>query len=255
MPRPRRTPGKFTLAVSVAFIPMLLTDTEAARAEAPQGTPTQASSARPAAQQANTAPRRQTAGDQGEAVIVTGTRETNKKARDSNSPIDIITSASLRQTGATNITTALTLVNPSITLQAFGSDAGALTDAIRMRGLSPDQVLVLVNGKRRHTTASIYADSGPQEGTTPVDLDMIPLSMVDHIEVLRDGAAAQYGSDAIAGVVNVILKSSPTAGEVQAQTGASYHGDGWNSEVLADKGAANSSGWRLYPSRCRLRSS
>ena len=173
-----------------------------------------------------------------ETVIVTGTRETNKKARDSNSPIDVISSAALARTGEVNVTTALTVVNPSITTQFFGSDAGALTSALRLRGLNPDEVLVLVNGVRRHTTANIYADSGPDEGTTPVDLDMIPMGMIDHIEVLRDGAAAQYGSDAIAGVINIILKSSAAHGNVQGQTGATYQGDGWNASLLADTGVA-----------------
>ncbi len=175
--------------------------------------------------------------DQGQTVIVTGTRETNKKARDSTSPIDVVTAASLLATGQINLTSGLAIVNPSISLQAFGSDAGALTNAIRLRGLNPDEVLVLIDGKRRHTTANLYADSGPQEGTTPVDIDMLPMSMVDHIEVLRDGAAAQYGSDAIAGVVNIILKSG-LGGSAQGETGLTEQGDGFTGSLMVDKGAA-----------------
>lgn len=76
-----------------------------------------------------------------------------------------------------------------------------------MRGLNPNQVLILVDGKRRHVTANIVQNAGPQFGSTPVDLNMIPANMIDHIEVLEDGAAAMYGSDAIAGVVNIITKS------------------------------------------------
>ena len=224
------------LTGGVAILPLLLAYPALAQTEASRD-PLPASTAKKphkrAVQATSTAPV-----DQSEAVIVTGTRSTNKKARDSNSPIDVIPSAALLRTGTTSLSTALTIINPSISLQAFGSDAGALTDAIRMRGLNPDQVLVLIDGKRRHTTANIYADSGPQEGTTPVDLDMIPMSLVDHIEVLRDGAAAQYGSDAIAGVVNIILKKSASSGSVQAQTGASYKSDGWNASAMVDKGAS-----------------
>ncbi|WP_264802263.1 TonB-dependent receptor plug domain-containing protein, partial [Ameyamaea chiangmaiensis] len=116
-------------------------------------------------------------------------------------------------------------------------DVGALTSSIRMRGLNPNEVLVLVDGKRRHTTANIIADSGPQQGSTPVDLNMIPASAIDHIEILRDGAAAMYGSDAIAGVVNIILKKTPHGLNMVAQTGANaYNGDGWQYQVGIDGG-------------------
>ncbi len=237
--RRRVVSARSTFIAGAAILPIMLapadaqTLTPAASSGAPAATQTSAQT--PAAVSPGASPAGSS--DQGQTVIVTGTRETNKKARDSTSPIDIVTSASLLSTGQTNLTSALAIVNPSISLQAFGSDAGALTDAIRLRGLNPDQVLVLIDGKRRHTTASIYADSGPQEGTTPVDLDMIPMSMVDHIEVLRDGAAAQYGSDAIAGVVNIILKSS-LSGSAQGETGATEQGDGWTGTLMVDKGAA-----------------
>ncbi len=162
-----------------------------------------------------------------ETMIITGTHAFNRRARDSTSPISIITGAQLRQTGQMNIADAITRLDPSITMQAVGGDAGALTSSIRMRGLNPNEVLVLVDGKRRHTTANIYADNGPQQGGTPVDLNMIPPSAIDHIEILRDGAAAMYGSDAIAGVVNIILKKTDHGLHISGQTGANaYAGNG-----------------------------
>ncbi|KXV32938.1 TonB-dependent receptor [Gluconobacter thailandicus] len=189
--------------------------------------------------QAAAAPRRAHAVDSNsnEQMIVTGTHAFNRRARDSTSPISVLTAATLRRSGQMNLADAIVRTDPSITVNAMGSDAGALTSSIRMRGLNPNEVLVLVDGKRRHTTANIYADAGPQQGSTPVDLNMIPASAIDHIEILRDGAAAMYGSDAIAGVVNIILKKTPHGLNVTAQTGANaYNGDGWQYQLGADGG-------------------
>ncbi|GEN14608.1 hypothetical protein NCH01_10390 [Neoasaia chiangmaiensis] len=180
---------------------------------------------------------RDASGDAGESVIVTGTHAFNRRARDSSSPVSVVSSAALRRSGQLNLADAITRVDPSITMMANGSDAGALTSSIRMRGLNPNEVLVLVDGKRRNTTANIYADAGPQMGSTPVDLNMIPAGAIDHIEILRDGAAAMYGSDAIAGVVNIITKKTSHGINTVAQTGANaYNGDGWQYLVGADGG-------------------
>jgi iron complex outermembrane recepter protein len=173
-----------------------------------------------------------------DSVIVTGTRASNVKARDSAAPIAVISGEALQATGATDLRDALERTLPSLNVQSFSGDLGALTDAIQLRGLSPDDVLVLVNGKRRHTTANIYLDAGPQQGSAPVDLDLIPLSAIDHIEVLEDGAAAQYGSDAIAGVINIILKSGDHGGNVEATTGQYYHGDGFTAGGAGDIGTS-----------------
>ncbi|GAN53810.1 TonB-dependent receptor plug domain-containing protein [Tanticharoenia sakaeratensis] len=182
---------------------------------------------------------RDASGDPAEAVIVTGTHAFNRRARDSASPVTVVSAASLRRSGQLNLADAITRVDPSITISAMGNDAGALTSSIRMRGLNPNEVLVLVDGKRRNTTANIYADAGPQQGSTPVDLNMIPASAIDHIEILRDGAAALYGSDAIAGVVNIITKKTSHGINTVAQTGANaYNGDGWQYLVGADGGTA-----------------
>nr|WP_294915814.1 TonB-dependent receptor [uncultured Neokomagataea sp.] len=172
-----------------------------------------------------------------ESVIVTGTHATNRHARQSVAPISVISNATLRRSGAVNLADAITHTYAQINVSNMGADTGALTSSIRMRGLNPNQVLVLVDGKRRHTTANIYQDSGPEFGATPVDLSMIPANMVDHIEVLEDGAAAMYGSDAIAGVVNIITKKQSHGLNISAQTGANaYNGDGWQYQVNADGG-------------------
>jgi iron complex outermembrane recepter protein len=175
--------------------------------------------------------------DSGEAVIVTGTHAFNRHARDSTSPITVVSAAQLTQTGQVNLADALTRLDPSITEETMGADAGALTASIRMRGLNPNEVLILVDGKRRHTTANIYADQGPQQGSTPVDLNMLPANAIDHIEILRDGAAAMYGSDAIAGVVNIITKKTAHGLNFTEQTGANaYNGDGWQYQTGVDGG-------------------
>ncbi|MBB2175093.1 TonB-dependent receptor plug domain-containing protein [Gluconacetobacter johannae] len=175
--------------------------------------------------------------DAGEAVIVTGTHATNRHARQSSSPITVVSSAVLRRSGQMNLADALTKTYASINVVAMGADSAALTSSIQMRGLGPNEVLVLVDGKRRHNTANIVADSGPQFGSTGADLNMIPANMIDHIEVLEDGAAAMYGSDAIAGVVNIITKKADHGLDMSAQTGANaYNGDGWQYQLNADGG-------------------
>ncbi|AAW60188.1 TonB-dependent outer membrane receptor [Gluconobacter oxydans 621H] len=171
-----------------------------------------------------------------EAVVVTGTREFGKKARDSIAPVDIVTNRQLTGTGQPTLRDSLALLLPSLTVPTGGFDAGALTDTISLRGLNPNETLVLVDGKRRHTTANIYADGGPAQGSTPVDIDMIPMSMIDHIEVLRDGASAQYGSDAIAGVVNIILKKQNHGLTMRSNTGITSEGDGFQQGVFIDGG-------------------
>nr|WP_310889114.1 TonB-dependent receptor [Gluconacetobacter dulcium] len=175
--------------------------------------------------------------DAGEAIIVTGTRETGKKARDSLAPIDIVSARQLAQTGQPTLREALGQLLPSLTLPTGGFDTGALTSAFSLRGLSPNETLVLVDGKRRHTTANLYADGGPQQGTTPVDIDMIPMAAIDHVEILRDGASAQYGSDAVAGVVNIILKTQDHGFNAQSITGITAAKDGFQQGVYLDGGA------------------
>ncbi|WP_426195328.1 TonB-dependent receptor plug domain-containing protein [Massilia sp. DWR3-1-1] len=160
-----------------------------------------------------------------EAVIVTGTRVGGLKAIDSASPIQVLDSTSLERTGQPDLIQAMAQNLPSFTAQAFGGDAANLTLSARLRGLSPNDTLVLVNGKRRHTTANLAVLGGPYQGGAAADLNFIPVAAIDHIEVLQDGAAAQYGTDAIAGVVNIILKKD-TAGSTLTATGGQYFDKG-----------------------------
>lgn len=172
-----------------------------------------------------------------EAVIVTGTHSENRKARQSISPVTVISAATLQRSAELDLAEALAKTNATITVETMGSDTAALVSSFHMRGMSSNQVLVLMDGKRRHTTANFSADSGPNFGATGVDLSMLPSNMIDHIEVLEDGAAAMYGSDAIAGVINIITKKTDHGIHMSGQTGANaYNGDGWQYQVNADGG-------------------
>ena len=160
-----------------------------------------------------------------DTVLVTGTRGTARTVLDSPVPVDVLTAADLKATGASNgeLGQALQTLLPSFSMPRQSNSGGA--DHIRaaqLRGMSPDQVLVLVNGKRRHTSALVNDSSKIGRGTAPVDFNSIPISAIKRIEVLRDGAGAQYGSDAIAGVINIILDDAPEGGEVSTTYGA-YH--------------------------------
>ena len=141
-------------------------------------------------------------------VVVTGTRGRERTVTSSATPIDIVPGSDIEQAGQGSVLGALNTLIPSFNepTRAGGSTATVIATG-GLRGLNPDQTLILVNGKRRHKSSLINAVSSLYNGSVPVDLDMIPASAIDHIEVLRDGAAAQYGSDAVAGVINIILKS------------------------------------------------
>jgi iron complex outermembrane receptor protein len=163
-----------------------------------------------------------------EAVIVTGVRGgVHRTVADSPAPIDVIAATQLSDTGKVGLKEVLNTLLPSFNLPGINGGGTSWTvRAITLRGLNGDQALFLVNGKRRHTTALINNLARVGRGGVPVDLDLIPSAAIDHIEVLRDGAAAQYGSDAIAGVINIILKRDAEGGSVSAQAGRNYLGDG-----------------------------
>lgn len=176
-------------------------------------------------------------GDTLETVVITGTRTATRTVASSPSPIDVITPAALEATGTTELATALSRALPSLNFPRPAITDG--TDAVRpaqLRGLAPDQVLVLVNGKRRHTTALINLNGSQGRGSSPVDLNAIPISAIQRVEVLRDGASAQYGSDAIAGVVNVVLKGSGQGGSVSLNAGQYSAGDGRTVQLAGDVG-------------------
>jgi iron complex outermembrane receptor protein len=161
-----------------------------------------------------------------EEVTVTGTRVEGRVATETTAPVDIIDRTTLESTGATEVGKALQLLAPSFNFSTTYISDG--TDIIRpatLRGLGADQVLVLINGKRRHQQALLNVQQTIARGSAGTDINAIPISAIDHVEVLRDGAAAQYGSDAIAGVINIILKDG-VDGDAVFETGQTYEGDG-----------------------------
>jgi len=156
-----------------------------------------------------------------EQVVVTGTRVANRSALETAVPVDVIPSDTLSNIGVTEINQALSVALPSFNFPRPGLTDG--TDTVRpatLRGLAPDQTLVLVNGKRRHSAVLVNVNGTIGRGASATDLNSIPTSAVRSIEVLRDGASAQYGSDAIAGVINLRLRENRDGGEF----GVSY---GW----------------------------
>ena len=157
-------------------------------------------------------------------VVVTGSRLPARTSTDSPVPVDVFSAASLRAAGAVGdeLGQALSVLAPSFNFPRQ-SNSGT-SDHIRagqLRGLSPDQTLVLVNGRRRHPSAIVNTETKIGRGTAAVDLNTIPLGAVGRVEVLRDGAGAVYGSDAIAGVINVILDERPSGFEIS--TGYGFH--------------------------------
>jgi iron complex outermembrane receptor protein len=173
-----------------------------------------------------------------EEVIVTGTRQAGVSAAESPAPIQIISSEELVSSGKPDIMSALSNLVPSFVMQAFGSDMENQTIQAKLRGLSPNHVLILINGKRRHTTANLAVDQSPFEGGAGADLSFIPLAAIDHVEVLTEGAAAQYGTDAIAGVINIILKKNSSGGSATGLYGGYFDGGGDTSDVSANAGFA-----------------
>jgi iron complex outermembrane receptor protein len=160
-------------------------------------------------------------------VVVTGTRRANRTVAESESPVDVLSARDLQSTGATELATVLGQLLPSLNFpRPSVTDASDAVRPAQLRGLSPDQTLVLVNGKRRHTTAVVNINGSQGRGSSPVDLNAIPVAAIERIEVLRDGAAAQYGSDAIAGVINIILKKGAKGGNVSIDAAQSDEGDG-----------------------------
>ena len=178
-----------------------------------------------------------------DTVIVTGTRVADRTVAESQSPIDIITPEALQSTGTGELATALSRALPSLNFPRPALTDG--TSGIRpaqLRGLSPDQVLVLVNGKRRHTSAMINVNGSIGRGSSAVDINAIPIAAIERVEVLRDGASAQYGSDAIAGVVNIVLKGSGEGGSLALDVGQYSAGDGNKYQLSGDTGVSFADG-------------
>jgi len=155
-----------------------------------------------------------------EEIVVTGTRALGRTAEDLPVPVDVLTAQAMTDTGETEVGRMLQRLAPSFNFSSSSISDG--TDALRpatLRGLGPDQTLVLVNGKRRHQAALIHVNTSVGRGTAGTDMNAIPAASIKRIEVLRDGSAAQYGSDAIAGVINIVLDDADSGGRVDTSYG------------------------------------
>ena len=178
-----------------------------------------------------------------EEIVTTGTRREGQSPTETLSPIDVLGGPTLTDQATFDMTDGLTKIAPSINTQRFPiADGTAFIRPVSLRNLSPDQTLVLVNGTRRHRSALVNLQLAPlgtvNQGAQAVDYAAIPALAVKRIEVLRDGASAQYGSDAIAGVINVILKDDAEGTTVSAQTGEYFEGDGTRTTIAANGGFA-----------------
>ena len=179
--------------------------------------------------------------DKLDTVVVVGTRRSDVTALESAAPVDVLSAERLEETGARDLSGALTALSPSFSFPQSpqGAFAGSIAQGASLRGLASDQVLVLVNGKRRHSSANVTRQSlANGRGAAAVDLSLIPLSAVSRVEILRDGAAAQYGSDAIAGVINIVLKENDDGGSIGYRFGGYDKGDGLQRKLSGWKGFA-----------------
>ncbi|MBE0379318.1 TonB-dependent receptor plug domain-containing protein [Pseudoalteromonas prydzensis] len=174
-----------------------------------------------------------------EKIAIVGSRVAGRSVEDLPVPVDILSAEALENTGQTEVGRMLQAIAPSFNFSSSSISDG--TDALRpatLRGLGPDQTLVLINGKRRHQASIIHINTSVGRGTAGTDMNAIPAAAIKRIEVLRDGAAAQYGSDAIAGVINIVLKDADEGGKAAVNYGQYSEGDGETVTVDFNKGFA-----------------
>jgi iron complex outermembrane receptor protein len=179
-------------------------------------------------------------------IVVTGTRTSGLRAVDSAAPVQVLGDEILKRVGQPDLVQSLAQNIPSLQAQTFGSDEAQFNKSFKLRGVSPNETLVLVNGERRHGTGNVNVAGGAFGGSAAADLNYIPVDAIDHVEVLQDGAAAQYGTDAIAGVVNIILKKRSSGGSLTATAGHYFDQGGLTTDLagnigfaLTDKGFIN----------------
>lgn len=173
-----------------------------------------------------------------EVVVSVGSRSSQRTVTDSPVPIDIVSSRELMSTGQASFDRALQYKVPSFnTVQTPVNDATSLLDPYEIRNMGPSRTLVLINGKRKNASSLIYIQTSPGRGEGGADLAAIPQDAIKRVEILRDGASAQYGSDAIAGVINIILKDKHEMGSVTLNTGMTAEGDGELVGISVNNGA------------------
>ncbi|HEU4651749.1 MAG TPA: TonB-dependent receptor [Croceibacterium sp.] len=167
-------------------------------------------------------------GEDGESgtIIVTGTRAAGMRVEEAAAPIQLLSEDAIAHVGQPNLNQVLTQLVPSFQAQTQGTDMASFSLTGRLRGLSPNHTLVMVNGKRRAGNSILQVINGAFGGSAAPSLDLIPPEIIQRVEILQDGAAAQYGSDAIAGVINIILKSDTSGSTIEATTGQYYDGEG-----------------------------
>ncbi len=171
-------------------------------------------------------------------VVVTGSRTAPRSSVSTPLPIDVISAAELVSTGQNSFDKALTYKIPSFnSVNTPVNDATSLLDPYEIRNMGPSRTLILINGKRKNTSALLYTQTSPGRGETGADISAIPQGAIERVEVLRDGASAQYGSDAIAGVMNIILKEDANNGSVTFTGGITAEGDGETYGIAVNNGS------------------
>jgi iron complex outermembrane receptor protein len=180
-------------------------------------------------------------------VVVTGTRTAPRTNTTSALPIDVLSAKDLTSTGQASFDKALQYRIPSFnTVNTPVNDATSLLDPYEIRNMGPSRTLILINGKRKNLSALVYVQTSPGRGETGADISAIPTDAIERVEILRDGASAQYGSDAIAGVMNIILKKNTNGGSATLRSGITSEGDGEmfglsinNGSTVGEKGFVN----------------
>ena len=180
-------------------------------------------------------------------VVVTGSRTAPRTNTTSALPIDVLSSKDLISTGQASFDKALQYKIPSFnTVQTPVNDATSLLDPYEIRNMGPSRTLILINGKRKNMSSLLYTQTSPGRGETGSDISAIPTDAIERVEILRDGASAQYGSDAIAGVMNIILKKNTNYGSATLRSGITSEGDGEmigvslnNGSTVGDRGFVN----------------
>lgn len=180
-------------------------------------------------------------------VVVTGTRATPRSSITTTLPIDVVSFEDLLSTGQTTLDKALQYKIPSFnTSQTPVNDATSLLDPYELRNMGPSRTLILINGKRKNLSSLLYVQTSPGQGETGADISAVPIDAIERVEILRDGASAQYGSDAIAGVINIILKKRINNAATTLRTGITAEGDGEmlgvslnNGSMVGEKGFVN----------------